>query len=430
MNRTLAFAGVLFLRRPSAPTPPIPRVAASTPPRAPPSRGSAPRPGASIPGPSSTTTTSFCVDGANCDVYVLTLSGTPAHGRAWPRGSSFAGTAPPSTTTSTSTRARRTDPSWATAPPAHEHRAGGPRSRRRTARASSTSTSSTSGPRRADQYGATVTVVAEGVRLPPAPIDSGPVPRYQSHTPSAAQIAAGMTKNSQDEPNIGVNWSTGNVMLQALMQTLRVEFDDQACPQTPPSTWKDVTPVTSQESFDPILFTDHQTNRTFVSHLLLLPAPDASSLTDDDGTNWVPSQGAGFGSGFDHQTLGGGPFHAPVPLPAAGVPQRGLLLLAGRRVRQLRAQCRRRPDLRARSAHVHPAAVRRSPRPRQGRTRRHGLRSERRLRWTRSTRTRTGSRSPRTTGSRGRCGRCPAPRAGAAILRWRSTTAAVSIWAS
>ena len=149
--------------------------------------------------------------------------------------------------------------------------------------------------------------------LPPAPIDSGPAPRYQNHTPTAAQIKAGMTKNSQDEPNIGVNWNSGRVMLQALMQTLRVDFDDQACPQTPPSNWKDVTPLTSQESFDPILFSDHYTNRTFVSHLLLLPGAGASSFTDDDGTNWIPSQGAGVGSGFDHQTEGGGPFHAPVP---------------------------------------------------------------------------------------------------------------------
>src|SRR5215212_10567621 len=149
--------------------------------------------------------------------------------------------------------------------------------------------------------------------LPPAPIDSGSVPRYQSHTPTAAQIEAGMTKNSQDEPNIGVNWSSGAVMLQALMQTLRVQFDDQSCPQTPPTTWKDVTPVTSQEGFDPILFTDHETNRTFVNHLLLDPAAHASSFTDNDATNWIPSQGAGFGSGFDHQTLGGGPFHSPVP---------------------------------------------------------------------------------------------------------------------
>jgi hypothetical protein len=152
---------------------------------------------------------------------------------------------------------------------------------------------------------------AEPVIVRPAPIDPGPAPRYQSHTPSTAQIEAGMTKNSQDEPNIGVNWSSGAVMLQALMQTLKVQFDDQSCPQTPPSTWKDVTPVVAQESFDPILFNDHQTNRTFLSHLLLVGS--ASAFTDDDGTNWIPTEGAGFGSGVDHQTLGGGPFHAPVP---------------------------------------------------------------------------------------------------------------------
>ena len=154
---------------------------------------------------------------------------------------------------------------------------------------------------------------ATPVVLRPAPIDSGPAPRYQSHAPNAAQIEAGMTKNSQDEPNIGVNWSSGKVMLQALMQTLQVGFDDQVCPQTPPSTWKDVTPVVAQESFDPILFNDHQTNRTFLSHLLVNPIVGASAFTDDDGTNWIPSQGAGFGSGIDHQTMGGGPFHAPVP---------------------------------------------------------------------------------------------------------------------
>jgi hypothetical protein len=155
------------------------------------------------------------------------------------------------------------------------------------------------------------------VVLRPAPIDSGERPRYQSHTPTAAQMQAGMSKNSQDEPNIGVNWSSGKVMLQALMQTLQVTFDDQVCSQTPPSTWKDVTPISAQEGFDPILFSDHQTNRTFLSHLLLVGS--ASAYTDNDGTDWISTEGAGVGSGIDHQTLGGGPFHAPVP-PLPGYP--------------------------------------------------------------------------------------------------------------
>ena len=157
--------------------------------------------------------------------------------------------------------------------------------------------------------------VGDAVVVRPAPIDSGERPRYQSHTPTAAQMQAGMSKNSQDEPNIGVNWSSGKVMLQALMQTLQVTFDDQSCPQTPPSSWKDVSPISAKQSFDPILFNDHQTNRTFLSHLLLVGS--ASAYTDNDGTDWISTEGAGFGSGIDHQTLGGGPFHAPVPpLPA------------------------------------------------------------------------------------------------------------------
>jgi hypothetical protein len=172
-----------------------------------------------------------------------------------------------------------------------------------------------------DQYSASVTTVAgASASLLPAPVDPGPRPGYQTHTPTAEQLAAGLTRNTQDEPNLGVNWATGNVMFQTLMQTSRVSFDDQACPQTPTSTWTNVSPLTAQQSFDPILFTDHQTNRTFVHHLLLNPLTNPTSFTDDDGASWLPSQGAGPGSGFDHQTLGGGPFHAPVP---SGLPPYG-----------------------------------------------------------------------------------------------------------
>jgi hypothetical protein len=37
-----------------------------------------------------------------------------------------------------------------------------------------------------------------------------------------------------------------------------------------------------------------------------------SAYTDDDGDNWVPSQGGGIPSGVDHQTIGAGPYHAPL----------------------------------------------------------------------------------------------------------------------
>src|SRR5205085_5113451 len=67
---------------------------------------------------------------------------------------------------------------------------------------------------------------------------------------------------------------------------------------------------------DPILFTDHDTGRTQVSELLANPLVSASSFSDNDGDTWTPSQGAGIGSGVDHQTIGGGPFHAPIPMGA------------------------------------------------------------------------------------------------------------------
>jgi hypothetical protein len=272
-------------------------------------------PGGVNPGPQLGDHDTFCVNGTNCDVYVLTLSGTPADWEGMAARLVFRWNSPTNDYDIYIHKDTLDGPivgDSATGPSNIEQEDLDP-------------TDDGTGvfyihvvyfaATAADQYGATVTVVSEGVALPPAPIDSGPAPRYQSHTPTAEQIAAGMTKNSQDEPNIGVNWHTGTVMLQALMQTLKVEFDDTSCPQTPTASWEDVTPLTSQESFDPILFTDHETDRTIVSHLLLLPAAGASSVTDDDGTTWVPSQGAGFGSGFDHQTVGGGPFHAPLPPP-------------------------------------------------------------------------------------------------------------------
>jgi len=36
------------------------------------------------------------------------------------------------------------------------------------------------------------------------------------------------------------------------------------------------------------------------------------SYSDDDGANWTPSTGCGQGTFLDHQTVGGGPFHAPL----------------------------------------------------------------------------------------------------------------------
>src|SRR5258706_315673 len=112
------------------------------------------------------------------------------------------------------------------------------------------------------------------------------------------------------EPSMGVNTTSGNVFLQSYATTFRVQFT-VSCPTSPASTWTATqSAITGQTSLDPILYTDQSTGRTFVSQLLL--AGSALAFTDDDGTTWLPSHGSGIGSGIDHQTLCGGPFHRPL----------------------------------------------------------------------------------------------------------------------
>src|SRR6267143_2951695 len=107
------------------------------------------------------------------------------------------------------------------------------------------------------------------------------------------------------EPSIGVNWNTGNVLMQAGVQTLRVSSFDDA---TQSAHWQEVGfALTSLTTFDPLLFTDRDTGRTFVSQLA--PPCSLMAFTDDDGGSWTPSPiGCGLASGFDHQSIGGGSF--------------------------------------------------------------------------------------------------------------------------
>jgi hypothetical protein len=166
----------------------------------------------------------------------------------------------------------------------------------------------------ADQYNGSVTVIAEPPHPPAAPQDTGVEPRYQNHTPTQDQVAAGLGRNSQDEPSIGVNWTSGRTMFMGLLQTLRVTFNDLICPTTPGSLWEDKSFVTtSATTFDPILYTDHEPGRTFVAQLLFPTTQSSAAFTDNDGDTWTQSLDTGLFSGVDHQTIGGGPFRAPAP---------------------------------------------------------------------------------------------------------------------
>jgi PKD repeat protein len=141
---------------------------------------------------------------------------------------------------------------------------------------------------------------------PPAPSVPG-MPRY---TPYLSPPGYG---DDFGEPSIGVNWRTGKVMMYGGFGTsaLRATFDD--CSSPAKVTWEN-TPLTlaalPRVLGDPILFTDRETGRTFVSQLLGGTKQSTMDYTDDDGASYQPSQGSGINSGVDHQTVGGGRFAA------------------------------------------------------------------------------------------------------------------------
>lgn len=116
------------------------------------------------------------------------------------------------------------------------------------------------------------------------------------------------------EPTLGIDPGSGQVLFQAMLQTLNVSAFDKKGPGS--ATWVDVAPdITSIDTFDPILETDPKTGRTWVSQLVL--ACSLMAFTDDRGETWtdVP-MGCGAGSMFDHQSVGVGPYVKGGPLDA------------------------------------------------------------------------------------------------------------------
>ena len=246
-----------------------------------------------------------CVEGTNCDTFTLTVSGSPAD---W------------------SGKIIKVDIGW-TLPASdydfyiHKDSVTGPETNRAGGSPPAVSESSTIDPSvsgtgvyaihvvyfaasgSADQYRGTVMVdnkLPGGAQPTPPPTSNAVAPTYNNFAPPAT------LGQRAGEPTIGLNFATGRAMFIASLQTLRVTFNDLVSPAT--ATWENKSaPNTSVTSFDPILFTDSQTNRTFVSQLL----PSKISLmafTDDDGETYTPSQGAGINSGVDHQTVGGGKY--------------------------------------------------------------------------------------------------------------------------
>ncbi|HXG57891.1 MAG TPA: Ig-like domain-containing protein [Thermoanaerobaculia bacterium] len=112
------------------------------------------------------------------------------------------------------------------------------------------------------------------------------------------------------EPTLGVNESTGNIMYISGLETLRVKMNADGCATSPGrATWEDVSFLTTQLiTFDPILYVQQDRGRTIVSQLLFPTKQSAMAISDNDGTDWTPSQGSGISTGVDHQGVGGGPW--------------------------------------------------------------------------------------------------------------------------
>jgi PKD repeat protein len=142
-------------------------------------------------------------------------------------------------------------------------------------------------------------------------------PRYQNY------VAPPGFGTDFGEPSIGVNWNSEQSFSNSLgaipnggtemsyggfTQALRTVFND--CSSPAKTIWTDVTPILPSSPRllgDPILFSDHQTGRTFVCQLEGLTPFSTTEFTDNDGATYQLSQGSGIASGFDHETIGGGP---------------------------------------------------------------------------------------------------------------------------
>src|SRR6266481_4846224 len=175
--------------------------------------------------------------------------------------------------------------------------------------------------------------------IPSAPQDRGPKVGFQNfeapgtlvQVASSSQGPGAYTVeymgHDSGEPSIGVNWhspnsATGVTNYQSDLQTLFIKFDD-SCPTSGQSaTWyNSAAPTSLFVDSDPIGFTDRQTGRVFAGELTLTTPTCKVSFTDTDGLDqlgqpsyagWSPSSGP-LGSGVDHETIGGGPYHAPAP---------------------------------------------------------------------------------------------------------------------
>ena len=171
--------------------------------------------------------------------------------------------------------------------------------------------------------------------IPIAPKDTGAKIGYENFTAPGVltpvkTTEAGQQANSVEylgrnagEPSVGSNWATGVANFQSGLQTLFINFNDNCPANGLTSSWVNrAAPTSVAVDSDPIGFTDRgftdalgtAHSRVFAGELTLLsPNTVKISFTDDDGVTWIPAQSGGPASAVDHETIGGGRYHSPIP---------------------------------------------------------------------------------------------------------------------
>ncbi len=147
---------------------------------------------------------------------------------------------------------------------------------------------------------------------------SGIAPRFQEYIPSTA---AGAPSSSlgliAGEPTIFSRPQSGSLFYQALLETLRVQFNDSTSPAQAIWEAKDSpTGISNRITVDPLLLGDPNTGRVWA--LQLSGGQSVTDYSDDDGETWLPTLSGGFGSGADHQGMGVGPY--PTSGPGSLIP--------------------------------------------------------------------------------------------------------------
>src|SRR5881398_2510453 len=286
---------------------------------------------------------STCVEGVNCDTFILTLSGTPTNWSGH-KARIVVSAADPSGATDYDLYVHKGDNSGSIVPGGESAHGGTPPEvvdldpSNPTIGTGQFSVhvvyfSATA----AFQYSGSASAISSSTAsalIPTAPPDTGPKIGFENFEApgtlvQVADSSQGPTAHTVEymghdagEPSIGNHWKTGVTNFQSDLQTLFIKFNDSCPSNGQKATWYNSPAPTSQfVDSDPIGVTDRQTGRVFAGELTLTSPSCKVSFTDTDGLDtlgqpspagWSPSSGP-LGSGIDHETIGGGPYHAPAP---------------------------------------------------------------------------------------------------------------------